>query len=366
MIRPLMKVLLVAGVGERPEAHLFPELAARGIQVDLLCDTTSPYFDPLKAAHFPMTHLKMKARLDLAAIRTIRHRLQSGSYDIVHAFNSRALSNSLIASAGIPVKRIGYCGTMGHLRRWDPSSYLAVLNPNVDRVVCISKAVQRYLSSCGVPVTRLTQIYKGHDPAWFQAAPRASFKEFGIPDDAIVIGCIANMRPIKGVPVLIEALRQLAPTLPVHLLLVGQNGDAEVNALLGNGASRERIHLTGFRMDAPQLMGACDVFVMPTLKNEGFSKAVVEAMCMGVPCIISAVGGMVELVEHDRTGMIVPPGDPHALAQAIRSYAVERALRRQHGQNGLQRIVDHFSFKKMVDQTIQLYESLCLLSPGQL
>jgi glycosyltransferase involved in cell wall biosynthesis len=240
------------------------------------------------------------------------------------------------------------------------------LNPNVDRVVCISKAVQRYLSSCGVPATRLTQIYKGHDPAWFQAAPRASFKEFGIPDDAIVIGCIANMRPIKGVPVLIEALRQLAPTLPVHLLLVGQNGDAEVNALLGNGASRERIHLTGFRMDAPQLMGACDVFVMPTLKNEGFSKAVVEAMCMGVPCIISAVGGMVELVEPDRTGMIVPPGDPHALAQAIRSYAVERALRRQHGQNGLQRIVDHFSFKKMVDQTIQLYESLCLLSPGQL
>jgi glycosyltransferase involved in cell wall biosynthesis len=361
-----MKILLVAGVGERPEAHLFPELAARGIQVDLLCDTSSPYFDPLKAAGFPMTHLKMKARLDLAAIRTIRHRLRSGGYDIVHAFNSRALSNSLIASAGLPVKRIGYCGTMGHLRRWDPSSYLAVLNPNVDRVVCISKAVQRYLSSCGVPATRLTQIYKGHDPAWFQAAPRASFKEFGIPDDAIVIGCIANMRPIKGVPVLIEALRQLAPTLPVHLLLVGQNGDAEVNALLGNGASRERIHLTGFRMDAPQLMGACDVFVMPTLKNEGFSKAVVEAMCMGVPCIISAVGGMVELVEHDRTGMIVPPGDPHALAQAIRSYAVERALRRQHGQNGLQRIVDHFSFKKMVDQTIQLYESLCLLSPGQL
>ncbi|MEI7879447.1 MAG: glycosyltransferase family 4 protein [bacterium] len=353
-----MKVLLVAGVGERPEAHLFPELAARGIQVELLCDTSSPYFDPLKAAGFPMTHLKMTARMDIAAIKTIRRLLKSGSYDIVHAFNSRALSNSLIASAGIPVKIIGYCGTMGHLRPWDPSSYLAVLNPHVDKIVCISKAVQNYLESAGIPQKRLTQIYKGHDPAWFKAAPRASLLEFGIPDEAVVVGCIANMRPIKGVPVLIEAVRQLAPDLPVHLLLVGQNGDAEVNKLVGNSALRERIHLAGFRMDAPQLMGACDLFVMPTLKNEGFSKAVVEAMCMGVTCIVSGVGGMVELVEQDRTGKIIPSGDPLALANAIRSYAVDSPLRKQHGQNGLQRIVDHFSFSKMVDETISMYRSL--------
>lgn len=355
-----MKVLLVAGVGERPEAHLFPELATRGIQVDLLCDTSSPYFDPLKTAGFPMTHMKMKARLDLAAIRTIRHLLKTGSYDIVHAFNSRALSNSLIASAGIPVKRIGYCGTMGHLRRWDPSSYLAILNPRVDRIVCVSKAVQSYLSSRGIPQTRLKQIYKGQDPSWFKAAPRSSLQEFGIPDGAVVIGCIANMRPIKGVPVLIEAVRQLAPTLPVHLLLVGQKGDAEVNQLIGNSPVRERIHLTGFRMDAPQLMGACDLFVMPTLKNEGFSKAVIEAMCMGVTCIVSAAGGMVEMIEHDRTGKIVPPGDARALAEAIQTYAVAPTLRHQHGLNGRQRIVEQFPFSRTVDETIQLYESLCL------
>jgi glycosyltransferase involved in cell wall biosynthesis len=353
-----MKVLLVAGVGERPESRLFPELAARGVHVDLFCDTTSPYFEPLKATGFPMTHLKFKARLDLAAIKTIRHRLKSGVYDIVHAFNSRALSNSLIASAGLPVKRIGYCGTMGHLHRWDPSSYLAVLNPYVNRVVCISKAVQNYLGSMGVPPQRLTQIYKGHDPAWFTAAPRTILREFGIPDDAVVIGCIANMRPIKGVPVLIEAVRKLAPTLPVHLLLVGHNRDDEVNQLAGNSAIRERIHLAGFRMDAPQLMGACDIFVMPTLKNEGFSKAVIEAMCMAVPCIVSAVGGMVELVEHDQTGKIVPPGDAHTLAEALRTYAQDVALRKRHGQNGLLRIQNHFSFPKMVDETIGLYHSL--------
>lgn len=353
-----MKVLLVAGVGERPEARLFPELAARGVCVDLLCDTSSPYFDGLKADGFPMTHLKLKARLDWPAIRTIRRKLQGGAYDIIHAFNSRALSNSLIASVGIPVKRIGYCGTMGHLRRWDPSSYLAVLNPNVDKIVCISKAVKNYLAKQGVPRHRLVQIYKGHDPAWFKAGPRASLVEFDIPADAVVIGCIANMRPVKGVPVLIDAIRQVAPFHPVHLLLVGTTGDTEVNKLISHSPIRDRIHCTGFRMDAPQLMGACDLFVMPTLRNEGFSKAVVEAMCMGVPCIVSAVGGMVELVEPDRTGATVPPGNATALAEAIANYADNAALRREHGGNGLQRIQDHFSFTKMVDETIALYETL--------
>ncbi len=353
-----MKVLLVAGVGERPEAHLFPELAARGVQVDLLCDTNSPYFAPLKEMGFPMTTLKLKARIDPASIRTIRGFLRTGAYDIVHAFNGRALSNTMLASAGIRIRSIGYCGTMGHLSRWDPSAYLAILNPRVDRIVCLSLAVQAYLRSRGLPQDRLVQIYKGHDPAWFTAAPRASLRQFGIPDNALVIGCTANTRPIKGVPILIESIRRLATELPVHLLLVGQNKDHELQKLLGNNGARDRVHLTGFRMDAPELMGACDCFVMPTLKNEGLSKAVMEAMCMGVPSIVSAVGGMVELVEDGVSGQIVPPGDPQALAAAIRRYAADPVLRQSHGRNSRERIVSRFSFPAMVDRTIELYQSL--------
>lgn len=354
-----MKILLVAGVGERPEAHLFPELAARGIGLDLLCDTSSPYFAPLKEAGFPMTHLKLKARIDLAAIRTIRGFLKSGHYDIVHAFNGRALSNAMMASTGVPIRTVGYCGTMGHISRWDPAAYLAILNPRVDRIVCISLAVRDYLRSLGLPENRLVQIYKGHDPAWFTAAPRATLREFGIPDNAMVIGCTANTRPIKGVPVLIEAIRQLAPDWPVHVLLVGQNKDHELEKTLENDPIRERIHLTGFRMDAPELMGACDCFVMPTLRNEGLSKAVMEAMCMGVPPIITAVGGMVELVENGVSGQIIPPGDPQALALAIAGYAANPTLRASHGQQSLIRINTLFSFPAMVDRTVQLYRSLC-------
>lgn len=353
-----MKVLLIAGVGERPEAHLFPELVARGIQVDLLCDTTSPYFDPLKASGFPMIHLKMKARIDAGAIRSIRRLLKTGRYDILHAFNGRALSNSLMAAMGITVKRIGYCGTMGHLSRWDPSSYLATLNPTVDRIVCLSKAVKNYLLSVGLPERRLVQIYKGHDPAWFNAASRSTLRQFGVPDTAVVIGCTANTRPIKGVPVLLDAVRRLAPDLPVHLLLVGQNKDQELRTLLGKDMFRDRVHLTGFRMDAPELMGACDLFVMPTLKNEGLSKAVMEAMCMGVPPIVTAVGGMVELVEDGKSGRIIPPGNPAALADAIRGYVTDPLLRKKHGECGRERILGQFAFPAMVDQTIALYQSL--------
>jgi len=353
-----MNVLLVAGVGERPEAHLFPELAARGIKVNLLCDTTSPYFDDLKKTGFPMTHFVMKARIDLAAIRVLRRTLRAGSYDILHAFNSRALSNSLIASVGMNIKRIGFCGTMGHLKRWDPSARMAVLSPFADRIVCVSKAVKSYLQGLGIPESRLVNIYAGHDPSWFTAAPRTALREFGVPDNAIVIACAARARPIKGVPILLEAVRRLATELPIHVLLIGQNDDDEVEKLLGNSILRERVHLTGFRMDAPALIGACDLFVMPTLRNEGLSKAVAEAMCMSVPSIISAVGGMVELVDDGISGMIVPPGDAAGLANAIKKYAMDLPLRKQHGAVALKRLVESFSFSQMTDQTIAMYQSL--------
>jgi glycosyltransferase involved in cell wall biosynthesis len=353
-----MKVLLVAGVGERPEAFLFPELAARGIDVDLLCDTSSPYFTPLKALNFPMTHFVMKSRIDLSAIRTLRRTLKAGQYDIVHAFNSRALSNSLIASMGMKIKRIGFCGTMGHLQRWDPSSRMSILSPRADRIVCISDAVKAYLRGLGVPESRLVRIYKGHDPSWFSAAPRSSLRPFGIPDDAVVVACTARTRPIKGVPVLIEAIRLLAPELPVHVLLIGDNDDAEVRQLLGDSTVRERVHLAGFRMDAPALVGACDMFVMPTLRNEGLSKAVIEAMCVAVPSIVSDVGGMVELVVDGQTGLIVPPGDARRLAEAIRTYAVDPVLRKQHGAAARDRLVTNFSFKQAADQVVALYHSL--------
>lgn len=359
-----MKVLLVAGVGERPEAFLFPELAARGIHVDLFCDTSSPYFDPLKARNFPMTHFVMKSRMDISAIRTLRRTLTTGHYDIVHAFNSRALSITLIASLGLKVKRIGFCGTTGHLKRWDPASRMSLLNPRVDRIVCISEAVKTYLHGLGVPESRLVRIYKGHDPAWFSAAPRSSLRQFGVPDDAVVVACTARTRPIKGVPVLIESIRLLAPELPVHVLLIGHNDDAEVRNLLCDNTVRERVHLAGFRMDAPALVGACDMFVMPTLRNEGLSKAVIEAMCVAVPAIISKVGGMVELVADHQTGLIVPPGDPRRLAEAIRAYAVDPVLRKQHGMAARDRIVSSFSFRQTADQIIALYQSLVHDNPG--
>jgi len=353
-----MHVLLVAGVGERPEAHLFPELAARGVKVKLLCDTRSPYFDPLKEMGFPMTHFVMKARIDPSAILSLRRELRAESYDIIHAFNSRALSNSLLASLGMKIKRIGFCGTMGHLKRFDPSARMAVLSPRADRIVCVSKAVMNYLRSLGVPESRLVTIYAGHDPSWFAAAPRSALREFGVPDEAVVIACTARARPIKGVPILMEAVRRLAPDLPVHVLLIGQNDDAEISQLLGDPVLRDRIHLTGFRMDAPALVGACDLFVMPTLRNEGLSKAVAEAMCLGLPSVISGVGGMVELVEHGKTGLIVPPGDPVPLGEAIRTYALDPAMRKTHGAAARERLVKSFSFSGMADDVMSMYHSL--------
>lgn len=355
--RPL-KVLLVAGVGERPEARLFPELAARGVEVTLLCDTRSPYFDPLKASGFPMTHFVMRSRVDFKAIRFLRQVIRQGRYDIVHAFNSRALTTVLLASWGVRIRRVGYCGAMGHLNRWDPSSWMGILNPRVDRIVCVSDAVLDYLRAKQVPARRLLRIYKGCDPAWFTAAPRSALRQFGIPDEAVVVACTGKMRPIKGFPVLLEAVRGLVASYPVHVLLVGENEDPAAAAWLEDPLLKGRVHLAGFRMDAPELVGACDLFAMPTLTSEGLSKSVTEAMCMGLPCVVTRAGGMVELIEPGTTGLVVDPGNAAALAEALRLYLSDPAKRRRDGEAARLRLASHFSFTTMVDEFLALYQDL--------
>jgi glycosyltransferase involved in cell wall biosynthesis len=312
-----------------------------------------------RAAGIPVTLHAFRSRVDLPSIRRLRERIRSGRYDILHAFSNRALANTLIASRRVRPRRIvAYRGTSGHLSRLDPASWLTYLNPGVDRIACVSDAVRQYLESRGVPPRRLRTIYKGHDVAWYRPAPRGALREFGVPDEAFVLGFAGNMRPVKGVDVLLRAALALPPSRPVHLLLMGEVRDRRVEQLARAPGLRDRVHLAGHRPDAASLSGACDAVVMPSIAREGLPRAVIEAMAQGVAPIVSAVGGMPELVVDGECGLVVPPSDPAALADAIVRLARDPGLRRRYGRAARQRIVEHFNIDKTVAETAALYESL--------
>jgi glycosyltransferase involved in cell wall biosynthesis len=354
----MMNVLVVNSVSDRSEVALWSGLVKAGVGVDVMCDPAAPEQDLLRNAGIGVSTLTISHRLDLPAARQIRRQLTGRKYDIIHATRNRDLSVSLIASRGMAMKRIAYRGTVGHLSRFDPASWLTYFNRKLDRIICNSDAVKRYMLSVGLPAEKLPRIYKGFDANWYAPASRSRLAEFAIPDDAIVVGFAGEMRPIKGVDVLIRAIDYLPDGIPVHFLLVGLVRDRKLQPLAAGSRACKRIHFTGFREDASSLMGACDIFVMPSLGREGVTRAVVEAMAQGVPAIVSEAGGLPELVIDNVCGLVTPPGEPEALAGAIVCLADDAEIRKTFGASGRERIRTNFSMNLFTEKILALYREL--------
>jgi glycosyltransferase involved in cell wall biosynthesis len=239
---------------------------------------------------------------------------------------------------------------------------MTYLNPRVDRIVCVAEAIREYLLNIGflwlkIPPHKLVTIHKGHDLAWYRAAPH-NLAEFGISENDFVAGCITNYRPRKGIEKIIEAAALLPRDLNIHFLLIGNMQHPRLSRLLERSPARDRVHLAGYRADAPQLQAACDACILPSLKREGLPKSVIEGMAYGLPAVVTDSGGSPELVEHGVSGLIVPPGSARAIAEAVTALRSDPERCRRMGIAARKRIEEHFSISVTIDKTYRLYREL--------
>ncbi len=353
-----MKVLAIASEFDRCEAHMLASLTKLGVEVTAAIEPKQRFGAILENAGIPVRPLVCKGRVDPKAIMDLKRILRSESFDVVHAFSGRGLSNMLIASYGLPVKRVSYRGTMGHLSRWDPTSWLSYLNPGLHKIICVSHAVEGYLRGMGVSEDKTITIHKGHDLKWYEKEEAISLSEFGIPDGAFVVGCVANMRPVKGVDVLVRAMDYLPIPSPIHLLLVGEVRDDNISTMTSSSRLREQIHFTGYRAEATSIVARCNAFVMPSIKREGLPKALIEAMIKSIPPIVTNVGGMPEIVREGIEGLVVAPSDPRALADAIVKLFSDRSLCSQFAKAARQRIATSFDIEDTIVKTLAVYREL--------
>lgn len=182
--------------------------------------------------------------------------------------------------------------------------------------------------------------------------------EFGIPSEAPLVATIGSFKPQKDHPNLIRAMVRVRREIPDARLIV-----------VGDGAGRDRIErdvstldlqdsviLTGQRADARRIAAACDVFVLSS-RYEGLSIALLEAMALQRPVVVTRVGGLPEVVEHGRHGLVVPPQDPAALGRAIVDVLSDDALRLRMGSAAGQR-ARMFDIRGAVARMEQVYEDL--------
>jgi glycosyltransferase involved in cell wall biosynthesis len=132
------------------------------------------------------------------------------------------------------------------------------------------------------------------------------------------------------------------------------DGEARLRAEAGRHALGTRARFLGIRHDVPDLLGASDLFVLPSLW-EGLGLVFLEAMAVGLPVVASNVSAIPEVVEDGVSGWLVDPGDAPALARALSSALADPAERRRRGEAGRQRLLERFALPRMIDETLAVY-----------
>ena len=351
------KILVVGTDLDRCETFILRGVAQAGFHVHVMASPTTTFAAQLHEAGITTSEISFWGRVDPKAIKSIRDEVKRGGYQIAHFLSARAVSNGLIATLGLPIKNVAYRGTIGHLSRIDPSSWLSFLNPKLDKIVCVSDAVRGYLET-RVPAKKLVTIHKGHSPAWYRRAEVRDLSSYGIPTNAFVISCVANMRPVKGVPYLLAAMDALPAELNAHLLLIGKVDASAKKALSEERRFPERIHAIGFQENSATIVSQTDCFVLPSIEREGLPKALLEAMSVSIAPIATRVGGMPEVVEDGVSGLLVPPADSEAIAEAIVKMASGTGLRAKCAAAAYETIRTKFTVERSVEKTLNLYREL--------
>lgn len=235
-------------------------------------------------------------------------------------------------------------GYVSESRGIDP---FAVSGADADAVIVNSRATAAHACASG----QVHVIYPGAEPG--SARP---YRPAGEANDAFVIGAAGRLAAVKGLDVLLEAVARLSSEFPgLRLEIAGSGPDRRNLEEAARGAGiQDRVAFLGWRGDLAPLLAGWDLFVQPS-RAEGFGLAALEAMAAGVPVIASAVGGLLELIERDRSGWLVAVGDSEALAAKIGEALRDPAGRHAVGEAGRQRVSTGFPTSRMIDATLAVY-----------
>lgn len=353
-----MKILAVNTVADLSERALYRGLVSAGVEVELILSPRDLEFEAFRNQGIPVSRLEIKHRFDLNAIKKIRSILKRGNFDVVYAPANRGLSTSLFAAWGLPVKFVTYRGTQGNLSWLNPSVIFTHRSPRVDKIVCNCEAVRKNLIEMKFKENKLCTIYKGHDVAWYKSGGTVKRSELGFSESDFVVGMIANIRPLKGVNVLFEALSKLKERIPLKCLLVGDADNQYLSSQISNYNLEQVVNHLGFRRDVPDLINLCDVTVVASLRREGMPRAMIESMSLAVPVVATSVGGMKEVIEDGSSGLIVPPNDAAVLADALNRLYSDPKLRAVMGERARARIISNFGVEQYVCAMRHLFEEL--------
>ena len=327
------------------------------------------FVDELMARDIPLTEYPISTFRSLAAVaqqaRLTRHIRRRG-IQIVHAYN---FYGNVFAT---PPARLVAPVVIASIR--DRAPYLTRMQKRVQRYACQfadcilvnADAVKDWLIGEGYDSSKISVIRNGVDLARFDnpPAPVELRRQLHVADDTPLVGVISRLTRLKGLEHFLEAAAMIKARVPnVRFLIVGETSPMDQGYLGDLQRYAERcgvapyVTFTGLRTDVPALLAGLTVSVMPSL-NEALSNVVLESMASGAPTVATAVGGTPEAIVDGVTGLLVPPAESSAIADAVVHLLTDASLAQQLGRAGRGHIADHFSVRRMVRSTEDLYTEL--------
>jgi len=305
--------------------------------------------------------LAPKSEMDLTAAWRLNRVIKRLKPDVIHAHDAHGVAMAGLAlSLGAASSKDGEPPLVVsrrvdfHLRG---NSFSRWKHRQVDCFIAASEAIRQMLISDGVPEERTVTVHEGIDVEHVVSAPLVDVHHaFFLPHGAPVVGNIAALVPHKGQRHLIEAAHIVVQKLPdVRFVILGEGElrDA-LERLVKEYRLEKHVLLPGFRTDVLGCLKSFDLFVMSSV-TEGLGTSLLDAMACSRPIVATTAGGIPEVVDEGVTGLLVPPRDHAAMADAIVALISDRARRHAMGEAGFSRVNEKFSVERMIAGTAAVY-----------
>ncbi len=322
-------------------------------------DARGRLFERLSADGRPTAFVARRPGLDLSLGARLRSEFDRLGADVVHAHNRTALFYGVVAGLFRPRRALVYTEhDRSFPERLRVRGLHAVLSRRVDAVAAVCGAVRdAIVATERFPPDRCRVIVNGvADPEPASGAARESVRaEFGVAAGRPLALVIGHLTDVKDHATLLDSLARIEPA---HRPFTVVAGDGPLRGALEERRARLALQadvaFPGYRTDVPRLLGGADLLVMSS-KSEGLSIALVEAIARGVPIVATAVGGNAEVVGDGENGLLVPSGNPPALAAAITRLAEDEALRARFAAAARERFARRFRIGAMIDAYQELY-----------
>ena len=286
------------------------------------------------------------------SVRALCRIVQLESIDVIHARSRIPALIAFFASRRTQVPFVTTCHgfysrhLLSHVMGWG-------------KLVIVASHIigKRMRDDFGVPFKRIRLIPRGVNLDEFKLRPReAQGKTVDV-----IVGMIGRLTPIKGYPLFLKAMARVARVMPnIKIQIIGDAPKApykeELEMLARNLGLSDAVQFLGTRYDIPELLSNFSVLAAPSVGEEAFGRVVIEAGACGVPVVATRMGGLVDIIDHEKDGLLVPPDDPRILAEAILTLLKEPATAQKYAASLRKKVEREFDLPRMFEKTLQVYE----------